>query len=215
MAKERKIGIQRVPRVQLDKMIQGRASHQGVVAVVGEYDYREWDEVLDEVRGRGEDPLFVVLDGVQDPRNLGAIIRSAYLFGAHCIVIPEHGSAKVTAATTKVAAGATEYLPVSIVKNLRRTLDEMKERGFWHAEVAVSPKSVPVWELDCKGALSLVLGSEGKGVRPLVSKCCDYFVNIPMSEVHQRSNVDSLNVSVAASVVLYEVSKTRAGTKSN
>ncbi len=205
MARERKIAVVEKSRDELHRMYSGQGSLQGVLAIVGEFEYAEWEDVLARVQAAGETPLFVVLDGVQDPHNLGAIMRSAYCLGAHCVLIPERGAAPVTPTVTKVSAGATEYLPIVMVKNLARTLNDLKEAGFWNAAIASADNAIPLWELDCQMPLCIVMGGEGQGIRPLVAKGCDYAIEIPMSGIE----VGSMNVSVAAGITLYEVAKKR------
>ena len=180
------------------------ARHQGVIALTGELRYVAVAELV-EAAGAAP-PLVVVLDGVQDPHNLGAIIRSAYVLGAHGVVIPEHRAAAVTAVVTKASAGATELLPIAQVGNLVRALEELKEAGLWACAIAATPDARPMASLDLTGPLALVLGAEGTGVRPLVAKTCDLHAMIPMG----AAGVGSLNVSVAAGVALYEVGRQRA-----
>jgi 23S rRNA (guanosine2251-2'-O)-methyltransferase len=190
------------PRGDLDRAAGEGAVHQGVVAWLGEFHYAELDEILRDTDGP---PLVVLLDGIEDPRNLGAIIRSAYLLGAHGIVIPEHRAAQVTALVGKTSAGASELLPI-VQANLARALDELRERGLWRVAVHAVAESQPIAALDLAMPLCLVLGAEGAGVRPLVAKNCDFHAVIPMA----RDAVGSFNVSVAASLALYEVARQRA-----
>jgi 23S rRNA (guanosine2251-2'-O)-methyltransferase len=149
----------------------------------------------------------VALDGVEDPRNLGAILRSAYLLGAGGVLIPEHGAAGVTAIVAKASAGASELLPIVQVKNVVRALEELRERGLWRVAVHATEAAQPIASIDLRVPLCLVLGAEGSGVRPLVAKNCDFHALIPMA----RAAVGSFNVSVAASLALYEVARQRAG----
>src|SRR5688500_12662596 len=197
------VNVQERRRADLDRMLGPDARHQGVVAETGETTYADIDEIL---QGAGDDPpLVVVLDGVQDPHNLGAVIRSAYVLGAHGVVIPEHRAAEVTPTVTKASAGATELLPIVIAKNLVRALEELKQAGLWACAVAAAPAARPIGELDLAGPLALVLGAEGEGVRPLVARTCDLHALIPMA----AAGVGSLNVSVAAGIALYEVARQR------
>lgn len=189
---------------ELDALAGPDSRHQGVIAITGELQYASvGDVVAAAVDGP---PLVVVLDGVQDPHNLGAIIRSAYVLGAHGVVIPEHRAAAVTPVVTKASAGATELLPIVQAGNLVRALEELKEAGLWLCAVAASPGARPMTALNLTGPLALVLGAEGTGVRPLVAKTCDLHALIPMG----ASGVGSLNVSVAAGIALYEVGRQRA-----
>jgi 23S rRNA (guanosine2251-2'-O)-methyltransferase len=192
-------------REELDRLVGADARHQGVVAVTGEQRYADVDEMLAAAAERGEPALIVVLDGVQDPHNLGAIVRSAYVLGAHGVIVPEHRAAHVTPAVTKASAGASELLPIAIVKNLARTLDELKQAGLWSVAVAAAPDARPLDELDPTLPLALVLGAEGSGVRALTARTCDFHAVIPMA----HAGVGSLNVSVAAGIALYEITRGR------
>lgn len=185
----------------LDDMCDPGARHQGVIAVTGDFSYASLDRIV-----AGDQALVVVLDGVQDPHNLGAIIRSAYVLGASGVVIPEHRAAAITPVVTKSSAGATELLPIVQARNVVRTLEELKEAGVWTCAVAATPTARPIASLDLTGPLALVLGAEGEGVRTLVAKTCDLHAVIPMG----AAGVGSLNVSVAAGIALYEVTRQRA-----
>lgn len=177
------------------------ALHQGVVAWVGAFGYAD----LDDVVAGAEPALVVALDGVEDPRNLGAIVRSAYLLGAGGVVIPEHRAAQVTPVVAKASAGASELVAIARVGNLVRALEEMRERGLWRVAVATGEGAQPIATIDGRMPLCLVLGAEGTGVRPLVAKSCDFRAVIPMA----REAVGSFNVSVAAAIALYEISRQR------
>ncbi len=200
LTRDRAIALEERTRRELDALAGPDARHQGVVAVAGEYVYREIHDVLDEVT---EPPLLVVLDGVQDPRNLGAIVRSAHVLGAHAVVLAKDRAAPVTPVTVKASAGATEHLPICRVTNLVRAIEELKERGVWTVG-AVTDKGKPPASLDLKGPIAFVLGAEGKGMRALVERACDHRAEIPMT-----GRVASLNVSVAAGVLLYEARRQR------
>jgi 23S rRNA (guanosine2251-2'-O)-methyltransferase len=204
-AKGRRVEVQVVPRPMLDGMAGAGQRHQGVIAVAGEYEYADLDDIIAAAEASGRPALVVALDGVTDPHNLGAIARSAHLFGAHGLVIPQDRAAAVTAVVTKTSAGATEHLAIAQVTNLRRALSELKEAGLWAAAVATAEDAVPMPELDGTGPLCLVLGAEGSGIRKLVAAECDYRVEIPML----GTGVGSLNVSVAAGVALYEIARQR------
>jgi 23S rRNA (guanosine2251-2'-O)-methyltransferase len=190
-------------RHALDRASGGEgAVHQGVVAWLGELVYADLDDLITE----GEPALILALDGVEDPRNLGAILRSAYLLGAGGVIIPEHRAAQVTAAATKASAGASELLPIAQVGNLVRALDDLREKGLWRVAVHATAEAQPIDQIDGTLPLCLVLGAEGSGVRALVAKNCDFHAVIPMA----RSAVGSFNVSVAASLALYEIRRQRS-----
>lgn len=188
-------------RQTLDRAAGEGARHQGVVAWLGAFAYVDIDEMI----GGDEPALVVALDGVEDPRNLGAILRSAYLLGAGGVIIPEHRAAQVTAVVAKASAGASELLPIAQVGNLARALDEMREQGLWRVAVHDAPDAQAIDSIDGTMPLCLVLGAEGTGVRPLVAKKCDFHAVIPMA----RTAVGSFNVSVAASLALYEIRRQR------
>lgn len=193
------------PRVQVRKERElteaaGSPDHQGVVAWCEPYPYADaWELAASPA------PLLCCLDQVTDPRNLGAVIRSAAGAGATGVVVPEHGSARVTAAVCRASAGAVEHLPLAVVPNLARYLAEVKGPDLW-AYAAVAGATVPMWQADLTGGVALVFGAEGKGVRPLVRRTCDAEVSIPLA-----GGVESLNVSVAAALLLYEARRQREG----
>jgi 23S rRNA (guanosine2251-2'-O)-methyltransferase len=205
-AKAAGVAVEARPRTALDGMSEPGARHQGVIAVAGELAVADLDDIVAAAAARKEPPLVVVLDGVQDPHNLGAVVRSAYLLGAHGVIVPDHRAAHVTAAVTKASAGATELVPIASVKNLVRALGELKDAGLWLAAVHDAPGATPLAKLDGTGPLALVLGGEGQGVRTLVARTCDFHAVIPMS----GQGVGSFNVSVAAAIALYEVARQRA-----
>ncbi|HSB74127.1 MAG TPA: 23S rRNA (guanosine(2251)-2'-O)-methyltransferase RlmB [Terriglobales bacterium] len=194
------IAVRFVPRQEIDRLA-GTASHQGVVAVASAKTYAELEEILE--RRRGRHALVVVLDGVEDPHNLGAILRSADGAGVDGVLIPERRAAGVTATVAKASAGAVEHIPVAKITNVARTLEELKSRNLWTVgldERAQQSYDALDYNMDC----ALVLGAEGKGLHDLVRKKCDFLVSIPM-----LGQVASLNVSVAAGVVLYEIARQR------
>ncbi|HEY1271763.1 MAG TPA: 23S rRNA (guanosine(2251)-2'-O)-methyltransferase RlmB [Terriglobales bacterium] len=198
----RRIGlpVRFVSRAELDQMA-GNVAHQGVVAVSSAKQYSDVDDVVASKRGRYS--LILILDGVEDPHNLGAIIRTADAAGADGLVIPERRAAGVTGTVTKASAGATAHLPIAKVTNIARTLEDLKERNIW--TVGLDERAPQSYEsLDYNMDCALVLGAEGKGVHDLVRKRCDFLVSIPM-----LGKVPSLNVSVAAGVVLYEIVRQR------
>jgi 23S rRNA (guanosine2251-2'-O)-methyltransferase len=191
------------PRVQvkLERELSeaaGTRDHQGVLAWCEPYRYADGWELA-----QAERPLLACLDQVTDPRNLGAVIRSAEGAGASGVVVPAHGSATVTPAVARSSAGAVEHLPVAVVPNLARYLGEVKRPDLW-VYAAVGDGAKPMWETDLTGGAALVFGAEGKGLRPLVRRTCDDAVSIPMA-----GNVESLNVSVAAALLLYEAKRQR------
>jgi 23S rRNA (guanosine2251-2'-O)-methyltransferase len=200
----RKIGIpvRFVQRTELDRMA-GNAAHQGVVAVTSAKQYSHLDDVIDAKRNQYS--LIVVLDGVEDPHNLGAILRTSDAAGADGVVIPERRAAGVTGTVTKASAGASEHLPIAKVTNIARTVEELKDRNIW--TVGLDERGPQTYDaLDYKMDCAVVLGAEGKGLHDLVKKKCDFLVSIPM-----LGKVPSLNVSVAAGIVLYEVVRQRRG----
>ena len=207
-AKNRGVDIAVRTKPELAELAGGGARHQGAVAIAGELAYVDVEDIVDRAEEKGETPLVVALDGVQDPHNLGAIIRSAYVLGAHGVVVPRDRAAGVTGVVTKASAGATEHVPIAQATNLVRALETLKQRGVWIAGVASSPEAQTSWDLDATGPLCLVLGSEGAGIRRLVAKTCDFHVQIPMA----AAGVGSLNVSVAAGAMLYEVLRQRSQT---
>ena len=177
-------------------------NHQGVVAYVAAYDYGTVEEMLATARERGEDPFILLLDGIEDPHNLGAIIRTAHLAGAHGVIIPKHRAVGLTATVARTSAGALNYTPVAKVTNLVRTMEELKKEGLWF--VCSDMSGEPIYKLDLKGPLGLVVGSEGEGVSRLLREACDFIGAIPM-----KGNIDSLNASVAAGVMAFEVVRQR------
>jgi len=190
-------------RRALDQAAGPEARHQGVIAWLGAFEYAEIDAMIPEAGPA----LLLALDGVEDPRNLGAILRSAYLLGAHGVIIPEHRAAQITAIAAKASAGASELIPVAQVGNLVRALDELRELGLWRVAVAATADAQPIEAIDATLALCLVLGAEGSGVRPLVAKNCDFRAVIAMAD--DRSAIGSYNVSVAAALALYEIRRRR------
>jgi 23S rRNA (guanosine2251-2'-O)-methyltransferase len=202
LAREAGAKVRDAPREKLDRLA-GTDRHQGVVAVVADYRYAELDEVVAAGPG-GAAPLVVVLDGVEDPHNLGAIVRSALALGASGVVIPRDRAVGVTAAVAKVSAGAVERCRIARVVNMAKTVEALKERGVWSVALAADGER-PLAELDLAGPTAIVLGSEGEGIRPLVRRSCDFSARIPM-----RGAIDSLSVSAAAAVALYEAARQRA-----
>jgi 23S rRNA (guanosine2251-2'-O)-methyltransferase len=194
--------VRHAPRPKLDRLA-GTDRHQGAVAVVADYRYAGLDEVLQAARASGRPPLIVVLDGVEDPHNLGAVVRSALAFGAHGVVIARDRAVGITSAVAKASAGAIERCRVVRVTNVAQTIASLKEEGIWSVALAGDGER-PLAGLDLAGPTALVLGSEGEGLRPLVRRTCDYTARIPIS-----GEIDSLSVSAAAAVALYEVARQR------
>jgi len=184
----------------LDRRARGGV-HQGVGAELAEFRYLELPDLLDTIKGAA---FLLVLDGVTDPQNLGALVRSAHALGAHSVVVPKDRAAGVTPSVTKAAAGALEHCPIVRVTNLSRAVDQMKENGIWTVALAADGEKT-LGEVDLKEPTALVLGSEGSGVRPLVRKTCDHVARIPMG-----GQLGSLNVSAAGAISLYEVARQRA-----
>ncbi|WP_044895177.1 23S rRNA (guanosine(2251)-2'-O)-methyltransferase RlmB [Bacillus alveayuensis] len=201
LAKQKGVVIQYVPKKKIDQMVEG--NHQGVIAQVASYKYYDIDELFRRADERNEQPFFLILDGLEDPHNLGSIMRTADSVGAHGIIIPKRRSVGLTATVAKASTGAIEYIPVARVTNLARTIDELKERGIW--VVGTDAKGSDDYRsLDGTMPLALVIGSEGKGISRLILDKCDFLVRLPM-----KGNVTSLNASVAAGLLMYEVYRKR------
>lgn len=199
-AKSRAVPIKEVEEEELDSM-SGGVVHQGIAALLFPYEYQDMNAVIK--KWEGKDPIFILLDGVEDVRNLGAIVRTAECAGAACVLLPNHKSSPVTAAAMKTAAGAFAYLPVCRIGNIQQTLKYLKEKGFWVVGTDMDGESL-YYEANLKGPLVFVMGAEGKGMSPLTRRMCDLCVRIPM-----KGKVSSLNVSVAAALLLYEAVKQR------
>ncbi len=191
-----------VDRRKLDAMSFTHA-HQGVIALAAAHEYASIDQILEEAAARGQAPLLVICDGLTDPHNLGAVLRSAECAGAHGIIIPKRRSVGLTATVAKASAGAVEYMKVARVTNLNAAIAELKARGVW-IYGAAAEGSIPMYRADLTGPAAIVIGSEGDGVSPLVRKNCDVMVNIPM-----RGRISSLNASAAAAILLYEAVRQR------
>lgn len=203
LAQQKKVTIEDRSRQELTALVDG-ATHQGIVAICGEYQYADVDRMFAVAKERNQ-PLFVlVLDGVQDPGNLGAIVRTAHVLGVHGIILPKDRAAAVNGTVVKTSAGATEHIAIAQVTNISRTLDELKERQVWVVGAAFHDGKMPA-EIDWKEPTALVLGAEGKGIRPLVLRGCDLFVKIPMV-----GQVTSLNVSAAGAILMYEAIRQRS-----
>ena len=200
-ASERKINIIEADKTKLNT-ISGGARHQGIVAIAAERNYSSVEEILAYAEERGEKPFIILLDGVEDPHNLGAIIRSAECVGAHGVIIPKRRAVGLTATVAKSSAGALEHMRVAKVTNLASAIDELKGRGLW--VYAADMDGSAYYNTDMKGAAALVLGSEGFGISRLVKEKCDFVVSIPL-----YGQVNSMNVSCAAAILLAEVARQR------
>jgi len=190
-------------RTQLDALAHGGV-HQGAVAIVGEYNYAQLEELIQVAVRAGKPPLLLVLDSVQDPQNLGALVRTAHVAGVHGVVIPKDRAVGVTPTVVKASAGATEHLKIATVVNIARALEELKQANVWIAGAVAAGGSKAPWEVDFTVPIALVLGAEAKGIRPLVLRGCDLLVKIPMF-----GKVASLNVGAAGAMLLYEVTRQR------
>ena len=200
MARDAGAVVQTVDRSRLDQIYP---AHQGMLAYVAAVDYKSLDDILALAQERGEDAFILILDGVTDPHNLGAIIRSAECAGAHGVVLPERRAAGLGPAAAKAAAGALNYLPIARVKNLNRTIDELKQRGVWVIGTAMDGEDA--LSADLTGPVALVIGSEGEGISHLTLQKCDRTVTLPM-----KGQIVSLNASVAAGILMYEIVRARA-----
>ena len=197
IASERKLPIVELDKAKMDRMCQG-ANHQGIIAMASQQNYVSVDEIFEYAEEKGESPFIVLLDGVEDPHNLGAIIRSAECMGVHGIIIPKRRAVGLNATVAKSSAGAIEHMRVAKVTNLAITIEELKERGMWFYAADMNGESI--YESNITGSVGIVLGSEGEGISRLVREKCDFVVSIPM-----YGQVNSMNVSCAAAVILSEV----------
>ena len=195
--------VRYVDRERLDQMSQ-TGKHQGVIATVAAYEYAEVEDILAAARARNEEPFLVLLDNIEDPHNLGAISRTANLAGAHGVIIPKNRAVGLTATVARTSAGALHYTPVARVTNLAKTMEDLKKEGLWF--VCADMDGTSMYDLNLTGAIGLVIGNEGEGVGRLVKEKCDYVASIPM-----KGNIDSLNASVAAGVMAYEIVRQRLG----
>ena len=193
--------IQFVARERLDQM-SDTGKHQGVIAYAAAYEYAEVEDILKLAEEKGEPPFIFLLDGIEDPHNLGAIIRTANLAGAHGVIIPKHRASGLTATVARTSAGALNYTPVARVTNLANTIEDLKKRGLWF--VCADMGGELMYKLNLKGPIGLVIGNEGNGVGKLVREKCDMIASIPM-----KGDIDSLNASVAAGVLAYEIVRKR------
>ena len=203
LAKERRIPVMKVEKSAIDRIAEGKA-HQGVAAYVSAYAYAELDDIFRIAEERGEDPFVIILDNLEDPHNLGAIMRTAECAGAHGIIIPKRRACGLTDVVAKASAGAIEYMPCVKVTNIAQAIEELKERGVWVAACDMGGQEY--YKADLKGKLAVVIGSEGSGISRLVKEKCDFVVSMPMV-----GRITSLNASNAAAVIIYEVRKQRDG----
>ncbi|MER1989686.1 MAG: 23S rRNA (guanosine(2251)-2'-O)-methyltransferase RlmB [Solibacillus isronensis] len=200
LAKEQGVLVQFVPKQKVDKLAE---NHQGIVASVAAYDYAELDDLFNAAKAKNEDPFFLILDELEDPHNLGSIMRTADAIGAHGIIIPKRRAVGLTAVVAKASTGAIEHVPVVRVTNLAQTVDELKDRGVWIAGTDAKG-SADYRKMDATLPLALIIGSEGKGMSRLLKDKCDFLYHLPMV-----GHVTSLNASVAAALLMYEVYRKR------
>lgn len=212
MARDRGIPVINAEKRTLERILRENAeggeqplqtdNHQGVIAYVSAYEYRELEDVLALARQRNEEPFVIILDGINDPHNLGAIMRTAECAGAHGIIIPKRNACGLTESVAKTSAGAIEYVPCVRTANIVRIMDELKKKGFWIA--ACDMGGTPYYQADLDGRLAVVIGSEGRGISKLIKENCDFTVSMPMV-----GSITSLNASNAAAVIMYEVRRQR------
>ncbi len=199
------VPIRYVNKQRLDQVSE-TGHHQGVIAYVAAYHYAELEDLFNKAKEKGEDPFFLILDNIEDPHNLGAIIRTANVCGAHGVIIPKNRAVGLTATVAKTSAGALNYTPVVKVTNLVQTMQELKDRGLWLA--CADMDGTKMYDLNLKGAIGLVIGNEGSGVSRLVRENCDMIASVPM-----QGEIESLNASVAAGVLCYEIVRQRLAGK--
>ena len=202
IAKERKIPITEVDRSKLNKISQTQ-NHQGVIAIVPPFNYCEVDEILELAEQKNEQPFIIILDGIEDPHNLGSIIRTAETAGVHGIIIPKRRSATVNSTVSKVSAGAVEYMKIARVNNINETIRQLKKQGIWICGTDMETETIYTKQ-DYRLPIAIVIGSEGFGMNRLVKENCDFLVKIPM-----KGKINSLNASVSAGIIMYEVVRKR------
>lgn len=190
-----------VKKERLDQLSE-TGKHQGVIAYAASYEYAEVEDILKRAKDKNEDPFIIILDNIEDPHNLGAIIRTANLAGAHGVIIPKHRAVGLTATVAKASAGAINYTPVAKVTNIAQTIEELKDKGMWF--VCADMGGETMYKLNLKGSIGLVIGNEGSGVSRLVKEKCDMIASIPM-----KGDIDSLNASVATGVLAFEIVRQR------
>lgn len=202
-AKKHDVILQFVTKERLNQLSE-TGKHQGVIAYAAAYEYAQVEDMLELAKSRGEDPFIFLLDNIEDPHNLGAIIRTANLAGAHGVIIPKRRAVGLTATVARTSAGALNYTPVARVTNLKKTVEDLKKQGLWF--VCADMDGTVMYDLDLKGPIGLVIGNEGEGVSRLMKENCDFVAGIPM-----KGDIDSLNASVAAGVLAYEIVRQRLG----
>ena len=200
-AKKHNVLIKYVKKDRLDKVSE-TGKHQGVIAYVAAYKYAEVEDILDNARKKSESPFVIILDGIEDPHNLGAIIRTANQAGAHGVIIPKRRAVGLTSTVARTSAGAINYTPVAKVTNIANTIEDLKKEGMWF--VCADMDGEVMYNLDLKGSIGLVIGNEGEGVSRLVKEKCDFIAQIPM-----KGDIDSLNASVAMGILSYEIVRQR------
>ena len=193
--------INYVKKERLDQLSE-TGHHQGVIAMAASYEYATVEDILEKAREKGEAPFIFVLDNVEDPHNLGAMIRTANLAGAHGVIIPKRRAVGLTPTVARTSAGAINYTPVAKVTNLKQTMEQLKKEGMWF--VCADMDGTPYYQMDLKGPMGLVIGNEGEGVSRLIKETCDFVASIPM-----KGDIDSLNASVAAGVLAFEIARQR------
>lgn len=195
--------INYVKKERLDQLSE-TGHHQGVIAMAASYEYATVEDILEKAREKGEAPFIFVLDNIEDPHNLGAMIRTANLSGAHGVIIPKRRAVGLTPTVARTSAGAINYTPVAKVTNLKQTMEQLKKEGMWF--VCADMDGTPYYQMDLKGPMGLVIGNEGEGVSRLIKETCDFVASIPM-----KGDIDSLNASVATGVLAYEIVRQRLG----
>lgn len=193
--------INYVKKERLDQLSE-TGHHQGVIAMAASYEYATVEAILEKAREKGEAPFIFVLDNIEDPHNLGAMIRTANLAGAHGVIIPKRRAVGLTPTVARTSAGAINYTPVAKVTNLKQTMEQLKKEGMWF--VCADMDGTPYYQMDLKGPMGLVIGNEGEGVSRLIKETCDFVASIPM-----KGDIDSLNASVAAGVLAFEIARQR------
>lgn len=193
--------INYVKKERLDQLSE-TGHHQGVIAMAAAYEYATVEDILEKAKEKGEAPFIFVLDNIEDPHNLGAMIRTANLAGAHGVIIPKRRAVGLTSTVARTSAGAINYTPVAKVTNLKQTMEQLKKEGMWF--VCADMDGTPYYQMDLKGPMGLVIGNEGEGVSRLIKETCDFVASIPM-----KGDIDSLNASVAAGVLAFEIARQR------
>lgn len=193
--------INYVKKERLDQLSE-TGHHQGVIAMAASYEYATVEDILEKAREKGEAPFIFVLDNIEDPHNLGAMIRTANLAGAHGVIIPKRRAVGLTPTVARTSAGAINYTPVAKVTNLKQTMEQLKKEGMWF--VCADMDGTPYYQMDLKGPMGLIIGNEGEGVSRLIKETCDFVASIPM-----KGDIDSLNASVAAGVLAFEIARQR------